>query len=88
MTTTPDRVAATAAILLHLGIAVFPLPASGLVAPPWFLALTAAIWLLGAVVVGRMVTAAPRRAWLVPLAVLAVWITGITIGEQLLGWTA
>lgn len=86
--TAPDRLAAGLAIALHVGIAVFPLAASGLVAPPWFLALTALVWVAGAAAVVHLVRRTPRRAWMAPVAVVALWMAAITLGEQLLGWTA
>lgn len=85
---TGDRVIVAVAAALHLSIAIFPLSASGLVAPGWFLALTAAVWLGGAVILWRLARSAPRLAWLVSPAVLTLWVVGILIGERLLGWTA
>lgn len=85
---TRHRLTAGAAILLHIGIAWFPLGASGLVAPPWFLVLLAVVWIAGAVTIARLVRSAPGRALLVPLLVVALWAAGITAGEQLLGWSA
>lgn len=76
------------AALLHLGIAVFPLPASGLVSPAWFLVVVAVGWLVGAVVLWRLAQRAPRRAWLVPVVTLALWFAAITFGDVVLGWTA
>lgn len=86
--TTGDRVIVALAAALHVGIAIFPLSASGLVAPGWFLALTAAVWLGGAVVLWRLARSAPRLAWLVSPVVLTLWVVGILIGDRLLGWTA
>ena len=85
---TTDRVVVALAAALHLGIAVFPLSASGLVAPGWYLALTALLWTGGAAAVWRLARSSPRRAWLAPVLVLLLWVAGITVGEQLLGWTA
>lgn len=86
--TTGDRVVLALAAALHVGIAIFPLSASGLIAPGWFLALTAAAWLGGAVVLWRLAGSAPRLAWLVSPVVLTLWVIGILIGDRLLGWTA
>lgn len=85
---TVDRVLLTLAVVLHLAIAAFPLPAGGLVAPAWYLVATAALWLGGAALLWRLRATAPRRAPLVPVGVLGVWVLGIMLGEQLLGWTA
>ena len=91
MTTTltiGDRVVVALAAALHVGIAIFPLSASGLVAPTWFLALTAAGWLGGAAAIWRLARTAPRRTWAVSFAVTALWLVGLTIGEHALGWAA
>ena len=86
--TTGDRVTVSLAAALHIGIAIFPLSASGLLAPGWFLAVTAVVWLVGAGAIWHLASNAPRRAWLVPPAVLILWVIGIQIGDRLLGWVA
>ncbi len=86
--TTGDRVVIAIAAVLHIGIAIFPLSASGLIAPGWFLVATALTWLAGTAVLWRLAQKAPRATWLVPPAVLTLWVIGILIGDRLLGWTA
>lgn len=87
-TTTIDRVIVALATTLHVGIGIFPLSATGLVAPIWFLAVTAMGWLVGAAAIWRLARRAPRRTWLVPPAVLLLWVVGILIGDRFLGWVA
>ena len=85
---TTDRTGVAIGAAMHVGTGVFPLSASGLVAPGWYLVLTALMWLAGAVAIWRLSRTATRRVWAVPLAVTALWFAGITVGEQVLGWTA
>lgn len=85
---TTDRTVVAIGATAHVGIGVFPLSASGLLAPGWYLVVTALLWLAGAVAIWRLSRTAPRHVWTVPVAVTALWMAGITIGEQALGWTA
>lgn len=87
-TSRADRVIVSAAAVFHLGIAVFPLSASGLLTPTWFLVVVAVGWLAGAVILVRLARSHPRRTWAVPLVVLAGWFVLVTLGGQVLGWTA
>ncbi len=82
-----DTVGRWSALLLQVAIGVFPLSASGLLAPPWALALIAVGWALGLVVAWRLGRVRPRVAPLVPVVTLAAWYGFITLGESLLGWT-
>ena len=83
---TSSRPTVVLAVLLHLGIAVFPLSSSGLLAPAWFLAATVGLWTTGTAVLRRLAHTRPRATALVPIAVLALWVCGILAGEHLLGW--
>ncbi len=85
---TTDRVVVAITAIVHLGIGFFPLAASGLLAPVWFLGVTFVLWLAGAATIWRLARSAPRRTWVVPVGVLVLWFAGLTLGEQLLGWTA
>lgn len=67
---------------------VLPYAGSGLVAPPWGVAL---LWLLWAALLGLAVVLFRRGSWLVLLpapAALALWALVVTLGDVLLGWTA
>lgn len=85
---TLDTVLRWAGLVVHIGIGVFPLSASGLLAPPWALAVIAVGWagaLVGAWRVGRT---RPRLTPLVPVLTLAAWYGLMTIGDLWLGWVA
>ncbi len=83
-----DAVVVGLAALLHLVVAVFPLAASGLLAPAWFLVVVGLGWLAGGAVLWRLRRTAPRRTPLVPVATVAAWFVLVTLGDLLLGWTA
>lgn len=83
-----DRIAAVVAAVVHVGIAIFPLAATGLLAPRWFIILTGLAWTAGAVTIWHLSSRAPRWTIAVPITVLAAWALGIAIGGWLLGWTA
>lgn len=87
--TSPDRLVVAVAVVAHLAIAVFPLSATGLVAPGWFIVVVAVGWLGGAVLLSRLARGArPRLTLLVPVVVVLLWFAALTAGEALLGWTA
>ncbi len=71
---------------VHLAIGVFPLSASGLLAPPWALATLAAAWIVGLLAILRVKRAHPAMAVLIPLSMLAFWFALLTFGERALGW--
>ena len=77
-----------ATALLHLGIAVFPLSASGLLAPLWAIAAIYAGWAAMGVAAYRTWRRRPWLALLIPPATLAIWVAFITFGDVVLGWTA
>lgn len=85
---TPDRIALWSAVALHGVIAVFPLAASGLLAPAWFVVVILLVWAASGLVLRRLAELAPRRAWIVPVTVLALWFVAVSLGERFLGWTA
>lgn len=80
-------IAAWAGLAVHLVLGV-GYAFTGLLAPSWAVALLWVIWLallVAAVMLRR------RRPWwtaAVPLVAAALWFLAITLGEQLLGWTA
>ncbi len=84
----PARMARWASLVLHLAVAVFPLSASGLMAPPWALAVIALGWLVGLIAVWRIGSRRPFAALLVPIGTVAAWFALMSMGEFLLGWTA
>lgn len=75
-------------LVLHLAIAVFPLSASGLMAPPWALAAIAVGWLAGLVAVWRIGRSRPFVAVLVPIVTVGAWFALMSLGDTVLGWTA
>jgi hypothetical protein len=74
--------------LLHLGIGVFPLSASGLLAPLWAIVVIYLGWLVAAGLLWRIWQRHPLISLLVPPTTLALWAGWITVGDVLLGWTA
>jgi hypothetical protein len=73
---------------LHLAVGVFPVAASGLMAPP---AGYVGIWVGWAallVVAWRLGRTRPRLVPLVPVVTVALWFAVMALGESLLGWTA
>lgn len=76
------------ALLAYLAIGIFPYLVSGLLVPPWAVAVLMLCWAVGlfAAVVG-----ARRRPLLAPAAVvlaLLFWFAFVTAGSMLFGWTA
>lgn len=82
------KIARWGSLLLHVAVAVFPLSASGLMTPPWGLAVIALGWLVGLVAVWRIGRRWPFAALLVPVVTIAAWFALMSIGDSLLGWTA
>ena len=73
--------------LLHL-TTLPPYAASGLLAPGWAVLGMLTLWVVLAVA-----AFAVHRRWgalsaLVPLVAMALWFGVLTLGEQVLGWTA
>ena len=61
---------------------------SGLIAPLWAVVAMVVVW---ALLAWALVVIVRRRSWwspVVPLAGMAFWVTAITVGENVLGWTA
>jgi hypothetical protein len=80
-------VVAVLAALLHLVVGYFYL-AGGLVVPGYVLIPLWAVWVLLA---WWLVTLARRDSWWTPLAPVAaalLFVVVLTVGEQVLGWTA
>lgn len=83
----PTLVLRSVGVLLQLGVLVVLL-AGGLVAPPWAVAMGAGVWLVSLVPFVWALRRRPAGAPLVALAVLAVWVLTVTVGDVALGWTA
>lgn len=75
-------------VLAYGLVGAVPYLASGLVAPPWGVALLLALWAAGWWPLAALLR---RRSWLslsaAPAAV-AVWVLVVFVGDILLGWTA
>lgn len=86
-TTSLPRIGAVAAMLALIALAPFYL-ASGLMAPPWAIAVLVLVWLvlfgLGCAWFRR------RPLWILahPLIAPVVWFGGLGAGEAWLEWTA
>jgi hypothetical protein len=87
-TSTGARIAGVIALVLHLGIAVFPFSASGLLAPLWAIAVVYAGWVVAAALGVRIWRRHPAISLLVPPTTVALWAGFMTVGDALLGWTA
>lgn len=75
-----------AAIVLHVAIGVFPVGATGLLAPAAGVAAAGALWLGGAWWLWR--TRRGARTLLGPVLTLAAWVALVAAGDAFLGWTA
>lgn len=75
-------------LALHVLIGVFPFASTGLLAPPWAVAVVAAWWLLLAGIAWRLQKRCPWLVPLVPVAALIGWTAFLTFGDLVLGWTA
>lgn len=80
-------IALVAGGLMHLVVGVF-VSSSGLVAPLWAVVLLVAVWAALAVLLWRWHRRRPLATLAIPFVAAAVWWATITLGEQLLGWTA
>lgn len=82
------RVAAWLGLVLHVVVGVVPYAGSGLLAPPWGVAL---LWGSWALLLAAWLLLRRRRPWLaaaVPVLALAWWAAVVTFGDLALGWTA
>lgn len=73
--------------LLHLAVLPF-YAATGLLAPGWAVVTLLVVWAALAAAVVVVVRRRSRLALLIPLGAIALWFATLTLGEQLLGWTA
>jgi hypothetical protein len=83
-----DPVLRWTALIVHVAIGVFPLSASGLLAPPWALVVVGLGWLAGLAAAWRIGKTRPRLTLLVPVVTVAAWFAFMTIGDIWLGWVA
>lgn len=75
-------------LALHVALGVFPFAFTGLLAPPWAVAVVAVWWLFLAGIAWRLHRRSPWLVPLVPLAALAGWVALLAIGDFFLGWVA
>ena len=84
----PQRIWGILGLVAYLGIGVFPYLSSGLMVPgPWLFVLWG-IWLIGTFLAWRTFQSRPVMVLLFAPAAVAFWFIFVTMGEQLLGWTA
>lgn len=76
-----------AGFLLHV-LAAFPYAMTGLVAPPWGVALLWSIWLALLGVAVALWRTRPAAVLVVPVAAIVVWFGVLAIGDVALRWTA
>ena len=81
------RVAGWAGIVLH-GAAALPYAVSGLVAPPWGVAVLWVLWLLLLGVALRLRVRTPWWTLVVGPGAVVVLIVVVMLGDAVLGWTA
>ena len=85
---TAARAAGVVAALLHVGVGVFPLSASGLMAPLWAIVVIWLGWLVAAGLLWRIWQHRPYISLLVPPTTVALWAGFLIVGDVLMGWTA
>lgn len=90
---TADR--ARVASLVGAGLAMAALAvvgifyaSAGLVAPLWAVIMLMVFWVLLVVLGIRWFRRRPLRVVPLPFVAVVVWLAVVTLGEQLLGWTA
>lgn len=81
-----EIIGAVFGVLLQLVVGAFYL-ASGLVAPPWGVALLWTVWVMLSVLMWRW-RKQPFRVLLIPFGAAAFWWGFLTFGDLVLGWTA
>ncbi len=75
-------------VVLHLAVAVFPLSASGLMAPGGAIVLLYAGWAGLGLAAWRTRRTRPWAMLLAAAAAVLMWFAVMTLGDLLLGWTA
>lgn len=83
-----DLIMRIVAIAAYVTIGIVPYAGSGLVAPLPGVLFLWAIWLLGWVVLVRMLRRSPKWAWSVALLATGVWVAVVAFGGAVFGWTA
>jgi hypothetical protein len=76
------------AVAVYGAIGIFPYLASVLLAPPAGVAFLMAAWLGGFTVAIWFARRRSLLTLLMPPAALAFWLSVVTLGERLFGWTA
>jgi hypothetical protein len=83
-----EQLARWGSLVLQVGVGVFPLSASGLMAPPWALVVIALGWIVGLVAAWHLGRSRPFLALLVPVVTVAAWFALMSAGDVLFGWVA
>jgi hypothetical protein len=81
------RAAGWVGLVLH-GVAALPFLFSGLVAPPWGVAVLWVVWVALLAVALRVRVVAPWWTLAVGPGAVAVLIAVVSLGDAVLGWTA
>lgn len=81
------RIFAYIALVVHV-LFLFPILTLGLVAPGWAVLVFLALWLGLLIVAVRLLRRRPGVVILVPMVLAALVYGVLTVGDQLLGWTA
>lgn len=68
-------------------VVAFPYLMSGLLVPPYAVAILWAVWIAATVALVRFRSRGPVLL-LIPIATAALWFGLISLGEALFGWTA
>ena len=71
-----------------MAVVFFLYAASGLVAPPWAVAVLLVFWAALLLVAFRWWTPHPKRLIALPLVAAVVWVAAISAGGFLLDWSA
>jgi hypothetical protein len=71
-----------------MAAALFLVFASGLVSPPWAVAVLALVWLVLFVVGARWFMHHPWRVAALPVVMVVIWFGSITAGAVFLDWNA
>jgi hypothetical protein len=74
------------AVGLHLVVG-FPYLFAGLLAPLWAVGVLVLIWVALAVLLVRTRSQTPRDLW-APVLAAAIWLGAMSLGENLLNWSA
>ena len=83
-----QKVLGVVGLVAYLIVGAFPYLTSGLMVPGPWLFIVWAVWLIGAVLAWRTFQRSPVWVLAFAPAAVAFWFVYVSLGEQLLGWTA